>query len=107
MRWISNSKSIPDMEKQHIERKAELKVLVDSLFEEERTDSQLSKEANFALHSEAIYGLLGQANYSALAQAHAHNLAAMQNTNRLGGLGGQGPAQLDYQSGLGGLFGAL
>lgn len=107
MRWISNRKSITDMEKQHIERKAELKALVDSLFEDERPYRQLSKEENLALHQQAIYGLLGKANSSALAQAQAHSLAAMQNMGNLGGLGGlgQASAQGSYQSLLGGQLG--
>ena len=39
MRWISDSKSIRKMEQKHNERRAELKELVDSLFEEEPTNS--------------------------------------------------------------------
>ena len=39
MKWISDSKSIRKMEKKHNERKAELKELVDSLFEDEPTNS--------------------------------------------------------------------
>ena len=85
MRWISNSKSIPDMEKNHIERKAELKALVDSLFEEERPTSRLVDQNWFnaglrgsdgaaQMQGQAIYGsLLGQANASSLAQAQAAN----------------------------------
>ena len=39
MRWLSDSKSIRKMEQKHNERKAELKELVDSLFEDEPSNS--------------------------------------------------------------------
>ena len=47
MKWVSDSKSMRQMEKKHNERKAELKELVDSLFEDESTNSV----ENFAMTS--------------------------------------------------------
>ena len=86
MKWISDSKSIRKMEQKHNERKAELKELVDSLFEEEPTNSvehlAISGALRSALGSPTLYcNLLGnqQAALSGYGQQSAMQLQLAQN----------------------------
>jgi hypothetical protein len=80
MKWISDSKSIRQLEKKHNERKAELKELVDSLFDEEPSNS-----VEHLASSGALAGV-----------SYGNSLQALTGAQRFG-LCGIGQAQANQQ----------